>query len=231
MFALFCVPWGNGETVTLEARYMLGEEFAYSLTATSTSQTGNQTLSTSSHSILTVEVLDITPDTYILNYTLTPNAADAAPTSQTLEVNCADAINLYTLMPAALLPYTQSINCSSPIETALLSQREAKFGDSLQAPVICAVTGTPDAEITLKLTEGKDVDVEAGKFRVFRLEFAQTQQSQGGCKQDYGGVLGWALLERGSGKQIRSLLEFNMTAPTGFAVTTFQSILLKDELR
>jgi hypothetical protein len=223
--ALFFASWEKAETISLEAHYVVDEKLTYNLTTTSSDQRSN----TTSQSTLTIQVLNVGADSYTFNYTLTPAQADATPTTQTLKINKTDVINLYTLMPAALLQYTQTLNSTTPIESATLNQKEIKLGDTLQIPVICAVTGTPDAEIALKLKKAERVEVAAGAFEVFRLEFAQVQQSVEQCGEEYGGVLGWALLEVGSYKQMHSMLEFNMTTEEGSVVTTFQSTLLKDE--
>lgn len=230
VFALFSASWSNAQTVSLEVHYTVSEKLTYNLTSVYTNRNGNETTTTHiTQSTLKIEVLYIGPDSYLLNYTVTPNTPQGSTTSQALEVNHADAINLFTLMPVALLQYTQSINCSSPIETAMLSQNEARLGEAIQVPVICSVTGTPDAKITLKFLEAETLEIEAGNFRVFRIELTQLPQSYASSEEEYAGFLGWAFLEQGSGKQIKSMLQFNMTTAVDSAVTTFESTLIKTE--
>lgn len=228
--ALFSASWNKVETVSLETHYMVGEKLTYRLTSVYTSQNEKETVTApSTQSTLTIEVLNINPDSYLLNYTIIPEVAEGIPTSHALEVNRADAINLFTLMPVTLLQYTQSINFSIPIETAILSQKEAKFGEIIHVPVICSNIETPDAEITIKPLESENIMVDAGDFKVFRLDFAQVQQTTLNPEEGYAGVLGWAFLEIGSGKQIKSGLQFNMTTAVESAVTTFESTLIKTE--
>ena len=211
VYALFSASRSILGTISLETHYAAGEKLTYSLTSVYTSQKGAETVTASgTQSTLIIEVLSINPDSYLLNYTIIPETAKDA-ICHTLKVNRADAINLFTLMPVTLLQYTQSMNYSIPLETAILSQKEAKMGEAFHVPVICNNIETHEAEIAIKPLEAEDITVEAGDFRVFRLEFAQVQQTARNPEEGYAGVLGWALLEIDSCKQIKSGLHFNIT--------------------
>ncbi len=230
VFTLFSMSWSKIGTISLETHYAVGEKLTYNLTSIYTSQKGAETVTApSTQSTVIIEVLSVNPDSYLLNYTVIPDATEGAPISKILEVNHSDAINLFTLMPVALLQYTPNTDYSIPLETAILSRQEAKFGETIHIPVICSNIETPQAEITIKPLEAEDIEVEAGNFKVFRLEFAQVQQTSRNPEEGYAGVLGWALLEVGSCKPIKSGLQFNMTTTGESAVTTFESTLIKTE--
>ena len=226
LVAMFLASWSNAEVLSLDVHYSLGEKFTYDLTTSSTSQTGNSSTNSCSQSTLTIEVLRLNGDTYTLNYTTSSTTTGA--TSHLLDVKDSDMVNLFTLLPVALLQY-ENTN-SSPIETAVFNQSEAKVGDTWHIPLICTVTASPDAEITVKFVAIQDLAVKAGNFKVFKIEFTQASAGQG---ENYGGVFGESYLEFGSCKQIQSTLQFNMTTSDGAnsnsAVTTFSSRLIKDE--
>jgi hypothetical protein len=243
--AIFVVPSGEPEIISLRVHYLPGEKLTYDVLVSSSSQIDNSSTSFAAPSTLTVEVVSINGDTYTLNYTTTPRvASNSTATSYLMDVKEADMVNLFTLLPVAFqqypeyAEYVENTGCTNPLETAFFTQSEAKVGDTWQLPVIFAVSTTPDAEITVKFAATQSLEVKAGTFEVFRIEFTQTsaQQSQIQFDSMYDiDVSGESYLEFGSCKQVKSKVQFNMTTSPDVngsytsAVSTFLSTLIKDE--
>lgn len=233
--AIFLVPSSNAENISLSVYYSHGEKLTYDVTSSSFNQIGNSSTNSSTQSTLTIEVVSINGDTYTLNYTTT--SANSLATSHLMEAKEADMVNLFTLLPAVLQQYMENTDSSSPLETAVFNQSEAKVGDTWQIPVSCAASPTPDAEITVKFVAIQNLAVEAGNFKVFKIEFTQTSAKQSQNQptdQAYGGISGESYLEFGSCKQIQSTLQLNMTVSLGTngsycSVVTCSSVLIKDE--
>jgi hypothetical protein len=243
--AIFLVPSSETEIISLGVHYFPDEKLTYEITISFHSQTGNSSTNFSTQRTLTVEVVSINEDIYTLKYTTTSSiAGNSTTTSYVMDVKEADMATLFTLLPVAFqqydeyAEYMEKTNSSSPLETAFFNQSEAKVGDTWRIPVICVVSPTPDAEITVKFVAIQNLAVKAGNFKVFKIEFTQTstQQSQNQSDNPYHtGVSGESYLEFGSCKQIQSTVQFNMTTSPGVnsgyssAVTTFSSTLIKDE--
>jgi len=241
---IFLVPSSEAEIISLGVHYLPGEKLTYDITISSYSQIGNSSTNFSTQRTLTVEVVSINEDTYTLKYITTSSmAGNSTATSYLMDVKEADMVNLFTLLPVAFqqypdyAEYVENAN-SSPMEMAFFNQSEAKVGDTWRIPAICAVSATPDAEITVKFVAVQNLAVKAGNFKVFKIEFTQTSAQQSQSQYDnlgYAGVSGESYLEFGSCKQVQSTVQFNMTASLGVngsyssAVTTFSSTLIKDE--
>jgi hypothetical protein len=242
---IFLVPSSEAEIISLDVHYFPGEKLSYDVSISSFSQIGNSSTNSSTQGTLTVEVVSVNEDTYTLKYTTTLSVAgNSTTTAYFMEVEKADMVNLFTLLPVAFQQYpdyneyVENTTSSSPIETAFFNQSEAKVGDTCRIPAVCSVTATPDAEMTVKFVAIQNLVVKAGNFKVFKIEFTRTnaQQSQNQAGNlEYAGVSGESYLEFGSCKQIQSTVQFNMTTSLGVnggynsAVTTFSSNLIKDE--
>jgi hypothetical protein len=241
---IFLVPSTDAEIISLGVHYFPGEKLTYDLTISSFSQTGNSSTNFTTQRTLTVDVVSINEDIYTLKYTTTSSTADnSTTTSYVMDVKEADMVNLFTLLPVAFqqygeyAEYTEKTNSSSPLEKAFFNQSEAKVGDTWRIPVLFAVSGTPDAEITVNFVAIQNLSVEAENFKVFKIEFTQTSAQQNQIQFDnlHIDVSGESHLEFGSCKQIQSTVQFNMTTSLGAnsdyssAVTTFSSTLTKDE--
>ncbi|MBN1358347.1 hypothetical protein JW988_06210 [Candidatus Bathyarchaeota archaeon] len=239
---IFLVPSSEAEIISLGVHYVPGEKLTYDITISASSQIGKSSTNFTTQITLTVEVLSINEDTYTLKYTTASSMADnSTSTSYLMNVKEADIINLLTLLPVAFQQYpeyAEYANSGSPIETAFFNQSEAKVGDTWRIPATCAVTATPEAEIIVKFVTIQNLEVKAGNFKVFKIEFTRTSSQQIQNQFDnleYVGVSGESYLEFGSCKQIQSTVQFNMTTSLGVnsgyssAVTTFSSTLIKDE--
>ena len=243
--AIFLVPSGEAEIISLRVHYLPGEKLTYDVIVSSSSQIGDSSTSFAAPSTLTVEVVSINGDTYTLNYTTTPRvASNSTATSYLMDVKEADMVNLFTLLPVAFqqypeyAEYVENTGCTNPLETAFFPQSDAKVGDTWRIPVIFAVSTTPDAEMIVTFAATQSLEVEAGTFEVFKIEFTQTsaQQSQIQFDSMYDiDVSGESYLEFGSCKQVKSKVQFNMTTAPDVngsytsAVSTFLSTLIKDE--
>jgi hypothetical protein len=238
------MPSTDPEIISLDVHHFPGEKLTYDLTIASFSQTGNSSTNVTTQRTLTVDIVDINEDIYTLKYTTTSSTTEnSATTSYVMDVKETDMVNLFTLLPVAFqqygeyAEYTEKTNSSSPLEKAFFNQSEAKVGDTWRIPVIFAVSGTPDAEITVKFVAIQNLAVKAGNFKVFKIEFTQTSAQQNQIQFDnlHIDVSGESYIEFGSCKQIQSTVQFNMTTSLGAssdytsAVTTFSSTLTKDE--
>jgi hypothetical protein len=238
--AIFLRP--NGETeIILSAIYAPGEKLTYDITMTSTSQIGNSSTSSTIQRTLAVEVLNIKEDTYNLRYTTTPSIADnSSTTSYLMNVKKTDMTSLFTLLPVAFqqfpeyTEYTKKTTISSPLETAFFNQSKAKVGDTWKIPVINNVSTESDAEITVKFVSIETLDVEAGTFKVFKIEFTrnspQQKQAQFGDYSVSIAISGETYLEVDSCKIIKGTVQFNMTSIDKYSghksfVTTISSTL------
>lgn len=232
--AIFLVPPSNAEIINLGVHYTLGEKLVYDITTSSSSEFDNSSTNFSTQTTLTVEVLAMDSGTYTLNYTTTTSTLGySMSTSKVMQVKETDMINLLTLMPVALQQYAVDVNnTTSPLATAIFNQKEAKVGDSWQIPLNTLDSGSSThAELSVKFVAIQSKSTSAGQFRVFRIDFSQTNTEPNQSSSPYLEVSGQSYLEMGTCKQIQSNLQLNMTNLLGInykSTVTFSSILVKD---
>ncbi len=235
--AVLLVPPGNADVITLGVHYSPGEKLTYAITTSTSSQYGNTSTNLSAQSTLTIEVISLNGDTYNLNYTTTSSSLGYSfTTSRQMEVKQTDIVNLLTLLPVALQQYTT--NSTSPMETAVFNQTTAKVGDTWQIPLNIPGSNSTQMEITVKFVDIQNLAVKAGTFKVFRIDFSQTnpnvQQNSKNLPLNLNyAVSGTSYLEFGTSKQIQSTLELTMTSLLGITsnsntTISFTSTLTQD---
>ena len=156
--------------------------------------------------------------------------------SHLLEVKQTDMVNLLTLLPVALEQYTTNLNSTNPSETAIFNQTQAKVGDTWQVPLDSSTPSSAQApELTVTFAAIQDLTVKAGTYKVFKIDFLQTnpQQSQSTLYPQNFDVSGQSYLEFGTCKQIQSTLQLNMTSNLGNnlnynSVISYTSTLTQD---
>jgi hypothetical protein len=237
--AVFYVPSSNADVISLGVHYSIGEKLTYDITTSTSSQSGNTSTNLSSEGTLTVEVQNKIADTYTLNYTTTSNLASySMTTSRLMEVKETDMVNLLTLLPIALQQYATPTNNSNPTETAVFNQTQAKVGDEWQIPLTTtASSSVPATEINVKFVAIQDLSVKAGTFKVFRIDFSQTNPQQNSARSlslNFD-VSGQSYLQMGTCKQIQSTVELTMSTQLGTnanynTIITFTSTLVKDQI-
>lgn len=237
--AVLLVPSSNADVISLGVHYSTGEKLTYDVTTSTSSQSGNSSTNLSAQSTLTIEVVSLVGDTYTLNYTTTTSSLGySMTTSRLMQVQETDMVNLLTLLPVALQQYTTSTNSSNPIETAIFNQTQAKVGDEWQIPLTATVSSfVPASEINVKFVAIQNLAVQAGDFKVFRIDFSQTNpvQDQARSLSVNFDVSGQSYLEMGTCKQIQSTVDLTLTTQLGTnanynTTITFTSTLIKDQI-
>ena len=235
--AVLLVAPSNAEVISLGVHYSVGEKLTYDVTTSTSSEIGNSSSNLSAQSTLTVDVLSFDGNVYTINYTTTSALGGySMTTSHLLEVQQSDMVNLLTLLPVALQQYTND-NSTSPVETAIFNQTQAKVGDTWQIPLDTpASTSAPASELTVTFAVIQDLTVKAGTYKVFKIDFSaqtNTQENQNTFLGQNFDVSGQSYLEFGTCKQIQSTLLLNMTSSTGNILGTnlaisFTSTLTQD---
>jgi hypothetical protein len=231
--AAMFIPTGSSQEINLGVKYSPGEVLTYNVTTSTSSQEVNSSTSLSQASTLTVDVVSVDENTYTLNYTSTSSLGGyTMTTSHILEANASDMVNLLTLMPVAMEQYTgiENTNSTSPTETAIFNESTAKVGDTWQIPLTTENPISSSAQtITVSFIDIQDLTVQAGNYKVFRIDFStNTQQnlSQGYSTNPLDlnlNVTGTSYLEFGTCKQIQSSLQMSMSSTLGSISGTNES--------
>jgi len=237
--AVLLVPSSNADVISLGVHYSVGEKLTYDVTTAYSTQSENSSSNLSQQSTLTVEVVSFNGGTYTLNYTSISSVEGySMTTSNLMEVKETDMVNLFTLVPVALQQGLTNSNSSSPVETAIFNQTQAKVGDTWQIPASAAGSGSSSlGDITIKFVDIENLATKAGTFKVFRIDFSQASVDQAQTQSLPAnlnfGVSGTSYLEFGTCKQIQSTLQINMTSQLGGntnanTIMSYTSTLTKD---
>ena len=216
--ALFFVPQGSADVISLGVDYAVGEKLTYAITTTMSTDYGNSSMNLSSDSTLTIEVVSFDGGVYTLNYTTTSSALGySMTTSKLIEVQESEMVTALALLPVAFQQYATTLgNTSNPLVTAVFDKSEAKVGDTWTIPLSSADSGSSSVgDLTVTFKAIQDLSVEAGNFRVFRIDFATNMQENQGASSSYNmnmnvELSGQSYLETGTCKQVKSVLDMTM---------------------
>src|SRR3990172_1736578 len=212
LVAVWMVPQGNADVISLGVDYAVGEKLTYAVTMTISLSIANASMSNSTDGTLTVEVLSFDGDTYTLNYTTSSSANGVSVTASNLvELKKSEMVTALALLPVASQQFNSYGNESGPMLTAFFDQTQAKVGDTWSVPIQSeGSVVAEDLKVTFKAIQ--DLTVEAGTFRVFRIDYStsiqQNQSSDYSIKID---LSGQSYLEQGTCRQIQNNLQVAMT--------------------
>jgi hypothetical protein len=235
--AVFFVPQGSADVISLGVDYSVGEKLTYALTTSLTTDILNASTSLTTDSTLVVAVESFENGIYTLNYTMETSALGySVKTSKLLEVQESEMITALTMLPIVLQAYASEVNSDNPLLKALFDKSQAKVGDTWTLPLSASGTSGASGELTLTFVAIQDLTVEAGKFRVFRIDFSTNtvQESQSILPSMSVEVSGQSYLEMGSCKQIQSTLHMSTgmssssSSSSGNLDYTFTSTLTQD---
>jgi hypothetical protein len=216
--ALLFIPQSNADVIPLGVHYSAGEKLTYALTTQlSTDATGIST-SVSSNGTVTIDVVSFDGVTYTLNYTTTSSMLGySITTSKIIQVNDSQIVTTLALLPVALQQFASIGNDTGPLMTGFFNQTQAKVGDTWNIPLSSMNSSTGQTgELTLTFRAIQDLTVQAGSYKVFRIDFStSTQGSQSNLNALTLQLSGQSYLEVGTCKQIQSTLQMNMTSELG----------------
>ena len=231
--AVLLVPQGNAAVISLGVQYSAGEKLTYNVTSSISTQNGNSSYNLSTQSTLTVDVVSFDGETYTLNYTSTSSGAGySLTTSQVIEVKTSEMVTVLALLPVGLQLSSVNANSSSPALAAVFNESQAKVGDTWQIPLNTDSSSTQAENLTVTFKDIQDLTVQAGTYKVFRIDFSTnaqgSQSSLGNLNLD---LAGQSYLEYGTCKQIQSNLQLTLQVGNNNAsmVDSFTSTLTQDQ--
>lgn len=201
-------------TIPLGITYTVGEKLVYDVTTTDqiesnfTNLTGETQGQLSANSTISVYVVSLVQDTYTLNYTATTTILGYNFSSSELQqVNETDMVGFVALLPIELqLNIGNASNIpNNPVLTPFFSQSEAKVGDTWTIPF----SSNPElpASLTVTLSAIQNLVVPAGTYKVFRMDFSTSGNSNPSNPNNILSISGDSYLEYGTCKQIESTLQ------------------------
>ena len=211
------IPQGAA-IIPLSLNYQVGEKMIYQATETITGPVGNITNTGSINSSSSLEVTDFDGEYYTLNRTInvTPTTMQESPMS----ISFIEKINKTGYVRYFLPGETASLfgkTNSNPVLAALISNPEAKVGDSWQIPLNTgnSTIGTT-GELTLKFVDIKEITVPAGTYKIFRIDISTNNLSShiknsAGTSDTTMSFSGSMYLEYGTCRQIKSDLQISVT--------------------
>jgi hypothetical protein len=217
--AAMLIPQTNADIISLGVHYKVGEKLTYDITsALSTSGLDGASSNIKTDSTVTIEVVKFEGDTYTLNYTYTLSALGSSISySKLVDVKESQMVTTLALLPVAIQMFGSafaSSNESEPLMTGVFDQTQAKVGDSWTVPLSTTDSTSPSGQILVTFKAIQDLTVQAGTYKVFRIDFNVTvsQDSSSSLVTFSPNVSGQAYLESGTCKQIKSELTLDMTA-------------------
>ncbi len=215
------IPQGLGNSIPLNLDYQVGEKMIY----TTTEQVEQNTNSGNFTSTSSLEVVDFDGEYYTLNRTITTILESPYTVSFIEKINKTGYASYF--LPGET-EHLFGNTSSNPVLASLLSQPEAKVGDTWQIPLNTgnSTIGTT-GNLVLTFGDIEDLTVPAGTYRVFRLDISSNDLTS------YYRILGNAsisdapayittsstnlsfsghlYLEYGTCRQIKSDVQINMT--------------------
>jgi hypothetical protein len=213
--ALMFIPQGNANVISLGVHYTQGEKLTYAMTTSYSSDTSGTSTNLSTDTTITIEVVSLVGDTYTLNYTKTSSLLGTSiRVSKIVEVKQGDMITALALWPVAFQTAAAIGNSSdtNPFLTAFFNQSQAKVGDTWNIPLTSADSASSAAgNLTITFKAIQDLNVQAGNFHVFRMDFSTNiQESQSSFGSIGVQLSGTAYLQTETCKQVQSTLQINM---------------------
>jgi len=207
------IPQGAA-IIPLSLNYQVGEKMLYNTTENITAPVGNITKTESINSTSSVEVIDFDGEYYTLNRTITTMLESP------LSVSIIERLNKTGYARYFLPGETASLfgNASSnPVLAALLSNPEAKVGDTWQIPLNSgnATYGTT-GNLTLIFAGIQDMTVPAGTYRVFRIDISSSNlashvETNAGTSDTTMSFTGSIYLEYETCRQIKSDIQISVS--------------------
>ena len=212
VIAAFSIPRGTGDSIPLSLNYQVGEEMVYN--TTETGQSGQLNSTSSLHSTSTLKVVSFDGEYYTLNRTITTML------NRPISVSMTEKINKTGYAKYFLPGNTQNLfgnSSSNPVLAALLSNPEAKIGDTWQIPLNTgnSTRGTAGS-LTLTFAGIQDLTVPAGTYRVFRIDVSSSNLASHvdipeGKSDTEMSFTGSMYMEYGTCRQIKSDVQASMT--------------------